>query len=77
MSTVTTAALSDALLLLAPKLDALGTNWAIFVFRFQDAIEAKGFWGHFDRSTPASMFVDAANPTSGETTMKAQWDKNE
>ena len=77
MSTITTAALSDALPLLVPKLDALEMNWAIFVFRFQDTVEAKGFWGHFDRSTPAPMFADAAKPTSDETAAKAQWNKNE
>ena len=48
MSGITTAALSDALPSTVPKLDASGSNWAIFVFRFEDAVEAKGFWGHFD-----------------------------
>jgi len=46
MSTAPTS-LSDTLPSSIPKLDASGMNWAIFVVRFQDAIEAKGFWGHF------------------------------
>src|SRR6266545_882268 len=77
MSTITTASLSDALPSSVPKLDASGTNWAIFIFRFQDAVEAKGFWGHFDGSTPTPVFADAANPTTDETATKAQWNKNE
>jgi len=31
-----------------PKLDASGLNWAIFSLCFQDTVEAKGYWGHFD-----------------------------
>jgi len=27
-------------------------NWAIFSLHFQDAVEAKGFWGHFNGTTP-------------------------
>src|ERR1700678_372785 len=45
---VTTTLLSDSLPSSIPKLDASGLNWAIFAVRFQDAIEAKGFWSHFD-----------------------------
>ena len=71
------ASLSDALPSSVPKLDTSGTNWAIFVFRFQDAVEAKGFWGHFDGSMPTPVFADAANPMTDETPTKAQWDKNE
>jgi len=46
MSTAPTS-LSDTLPSSIPKLDASGMNWAIFAVRFQDAVEAKGFWGHF------------------------------
>ena len=77
MSTITMAALSDALPSSVPKLDASGTNWAIFIFRFQDTIEAKGFWGHFSGSTPTPVFVDPAKPTSDKSAAKAQWDENE
>ena len=49
MST-TTSSLSDTLPLTVPLLDAEGSNWAIFYICFMDAIEAKGFWEHFDGS---------------------------
>ena len=69
-----TASLSDTLV---PVLDASGSNWAIFVFRFQDAVEAKGFWGHFDGSSVPPVFADVSAPTAAETVAKAQWDKDE
>ena len=60
-----------------PKLDASGNNWAIFVFRFQDAVEAKGYWGHFDGSATRPTAADPTKPTSDETAKIAQWDKDE
>ncbi|KAF9542352.1 hypothetical protein CPC08DRAFT_622452, partial [Agrocybe pediades] len=59
-----TTSLSDTLPSSVPKLDASGNNWAIFAVRFQDAIEAKGFWGHFDGTTPSPVSA----PVSGEST---------
>ncbi|KAF8808860.1 hypothetical protein BYT27DRAFT_7095896 [Phlegmacium glaucopus] len=44
--------LSDSLPLSIMKLDSSGLNWAIFSVCFQDAIEAKGFWGHFNGTSP-------------------------
>jgi len=76
-STITTAALSDALPSTVPKLDASGSNWAIFVFRFQDAVEAKGFWGHLDGTVSRPTAADPAAPTTTETAAIAQWDKDE
>ena len=54
MSTTSTTAtaLADTLPSSIPKLDASGLNWAIFSLHFQDAVEAKGYWGHFDGTTP-------------------------
>ncbi|KAJ3492715.1 hypothetical protein NLJ89_g11176 [Agrocybe chaxingu] len=80
MSTTTTS-LSDSLPSSIPKLNATGLNWAIFSVRFQDAIEAKGFWGHFDSSTPRPLVVSvtAANgtmTTTGEAE-EVQWLKDE
>ncbi|KAJ3511824.1 hypothetical protein NLJ89_g3875 [Agrocybe chaxingu] len=80
MSTTTTS-LSDSLPSSVPKLDATGLNWAIFSVRFQDAIEAKGFWGHFDGSKPRPPVVtvtaeDGTTTTTGETE-EAQWLKDE
>ncbi|CAA7262723.1 unnamed protein product [Cyclocybe aegerita] len=64
MSTATTS-LSDTLPSSVPKLDVSGLNWAIFAVRFQDAVEAKGFWGHFIGTDPRP--VPAATPTPAPT----------
>ena len=48
---VTATSLSDTLPSSVPKLEMTGVNWAIFEIRFCDAVEAKGFWGHFDGKT--------------------------
>lgn len=67
MSQATTS-LSDTLPSSVPKLDASGMNWAIFAVRFQDAIEAKGFWGHFDGSSKRPVPLEATDtkPVAGE-----------
>ena len=75
MTTLTTAALANALLSSVPKLEATGLNWAIFLIRFRDAVEAKGFWGHFDGSTPVPPV--SVPPTARETTAMTQWEKDE
>ena len=62
MSTAPTS-LSDTLPSNIPKLDASGINWAIFAVHFQDAVEAKGFWGHFDGTKTRPVAVaPAAKP---------------
>ncbi|PPQ83602.1 hypothetical protein CVT26_001384 [Gymnopilus dilepis] len=63
---MTTTSLSDSLPTSVPKLDATGVNWVIFQVRFQDAVEAKGFWGHFDGSAlrPASVAAAPAQPAA-------------
>jgi len=50
-----------------PKLDPRGENWAIFKIRFQNAMEAKEKWAHFDDQQKRP--TDAAEA--------AEWDKNE
>jgi len=75
MTTVTTASLSDALPTSVPKLEATGLNWAIFLVHFRDAVNAKGFWGHFDGTTPVPSLLNPA--TSKETAAKSQWEKDE
>ena len=72
MSAVTTSSLSDTLPLTVPKLDAEGDNWAIFYVRFMDAVEAKGFWSHFDGSS--SPPVTTATSSDTEKTALAQWE---
>ena len=69
--TVSTASLSDSLLSSVPKLDASGLNWAIFLICFQDAVEAKGFWGHFDGSSPVPMSLSPV--TADEIAVKHQY----
>src|SRR5271169_5112119 len=79
MSTTTTS-LSDLLPSSIPKLDSTGLNWAIFSAHFQDAVEAKGFWGHFDGSSirPIAISVTAPDGTiTVDTTAVDQWDKDE
>src|SRR6266567_7956404 len=87
MSLVTTL-LSDSLPSSIPKLNSTSLNWAIFSVRFQDAIEAKGFWGHFDGSEPRPVVSAAATATpvdhDAQTKLaealamqQLQWDKNE
>ena len=74
MST-TTSSLSDTLPSTIPMLDAEGSNWVIFYICFMDAIEAKGFWDHFDGlSLPLAL---SELPTAAETAARAQWDKDE
>ena len=72
---VTTTSLSDTLPSTVPKLDATGVNWAIFSVRFQDAVEAKGFWGHFDGTSTCPTL--STSPTADETAAKNQWEKDE
>src|SRR5882762_813226 len=89
---VTTTSLSDTLPSSIPKLDASGINWAIFSVRFQDAIEAKGFWNHFDGSSlrPEQTYTPVVTANDGTTTggaevtpadeltkLQLQWDKDE
>src|SRR5258708_9850416 len=72
---VTTTSLSDILPSSIPKLNATGINWAIFSVRFQDAVEAKGFWGHFDGTSMCPELSTSA--TANETAAKNQWEKDE
>ena len=82
MSTAPTS-LSDTLPSSVPKLDASSMNWAIFAVRFQDAVEAKGFWGHFTSTKTCSAIgnisTSTAEPLTSEELAVAlkQWDKDE
>jgi len=84
---LTTTSLSDSLPSSILKLDSTGLNWAIFSVRFQDAVEAKGFWGHFDGSEPHPVISVASTAAEGDEDTQAklannlaaqqlQWDKN-
>ena len=71
----TTTALADALLSSVPKLDPTGSNWTVFLFYFQDAVDTKGFWGHFDGSSPKPEL--SAEATEAQLAAKTQWEKDE
>ena len=58
-----------------PKLDVKGTNWAIFAFRFQVAVEAKDLWGHLDGSTARPSYTDPLTPE--QQTEVNKWVKDE
>ena len=89
---MTATSLSDTLPGSIPKLDASGSNWAIFHVRFKDAVDAKGFWGHFDGSKPrpipetVDVFATAEDgttmtipgtPSEEQLAKVAQWEKDE
>ena len=74
MSTTTTLSLSDTLPSAIPKLEAEGKNWVIFYVCFMNAIQAKGFWGHFNGTTPKPTL--SSEPTDEELKEKNQWDKD-
>jgi hypothetical protein len=80
MSVVTATFLSNSLFYSVPKLESTSTNWAIFKICFHDAIKAKGFCGHFDRTSvcPVAIFVTAPDKTTSiDNTPVDQWDKDE
>jgi len=69
MSAITATALADILPSSVPKLEASGLNWMIFSLHFQDAVEAKGYWGHFDGTTPRPIVAKPEDaPTAAKTT---------
>ena len=70
----TTTALANMLPSSIPKLEASGLNWAIFLIHFQDAIEAKGYWGHFNGMMPWPDPV--ATATAEDAAILAQWDQD-
>ncbi|KAK0433213.1 uncharacterized protein EV420DRAFT_1489364 [Desarmillaria tabescens] len=75
MASSVTTSLTDSLPGSVPKLDASGLNWAVFSIRFRDAVEPKGFWGHFDGTTPRP--TASSPPTQAEHTAIEAWDKDE
>ena len=64
--------LSDTLPLTIPMLNAEGSNWVIFYIQFMDAIEAKGFWDHFDGLLSCPVLSEKL--TAAETTAKDKYE---
>ena len=58
-----------------PKLDVKGTNWAIFAFCFQVAVEVKDLWGHLDGSTTCPKYPDPMS--ADQKTEVNKWVKDE
>jgi hypothetical protein len=57
-----------------PRLEPSGSNWAIFLLRFQEAMEANRKWGHFDGSSKCPASADPEKPTDKEKAVQAEWD---
>src|SRR6266850_2517935 len=77
ITAVLSTALSDHLPSSVPQLDPVGLNWAIFSLRFQDAVEAKGFWGHFDGTEAKPMPADTPSISADERAAITLWERNE
>ena len=86
MSSSASTSLSDLLPGTVPQLVPSGLNWAIFSVRFHDAVEAKGYWGHFDGTVPCPTVpptIRAADgsvtsaPTTEQVAAETQWQKDE
>ncbi|PBK64763.1 hypothetical protein ARMSODRAFT_892434, partial [Armillaria solidipes] len=63
-----------------PKLDVSGTNWLIFHYRFEIAVESKGVWGHFNGSEPSPpgpQQGDDAATAAAATAEVTEWKKKE
>ncbi|KAF8814194.1 hypothetical protein BYT27DRAFT_7005183, partial [Phlegmacium glaucopus] len=58
-----------------PKLGDEGGNWGIFLICFKDAVQAKGFWGHFDGSCVAPVLP--AEPSTAKIATLEKWEKDE
>jgi hypothetical protein len=57
-----------------PKLESTRLNWTVFSMRFQDALKAKGFWGHFDGSADCPALSKPPKPE--EEVALTLWNKN-
>ena len=62
---------TDILPLSIPKLLETSLNWTAF----KEAIKAKGFWGHFDGTSPKPTV--SSPPNAGETEALNQWLRDE
>ena len=65
---------TDLLPLSVPKLKASGLNWTIFKLHFQDALDVKGFWGHFDGTSVCPITSSPSTQLQAEAV--ATWNKN-
>jgi hypothetical protein len=69
MALTTTDLLPSSVLKLLPN----GLNWTASSMCFQDAVEAKGLWGHFEGTS--TQLAVSTPPAAGEEEALAQWTK--
>src|SRR6266404_4308951 len=57
-----------------PRLEPDGSNWVIFIVRFQEAMEVTRRWGYFNGSVTRPTPKDPDNPTDREEEAMSKWD---
>jgi hypothetical protein len=57
-----------------PQLTPDGSNWAIFLTRFRQAMQATRRWGHFEGTKPRPTPKSKAKPTEEEAEALERWD---
>ena len=57
-----------------PRLEPDGSNWAIFVVRFRESMQANRWWGYFDGTNAHLVPADALNISAAESESIANWD---
>ncbi|KAF8834454.1 hypothetical protein BDN67DRAFT_871085, partial [Paxillus ammoniavirescens] len=77
MMSITVPITTDSLLSNVPKLNVKGTNWVIFTFCFQVAIEAKDLWKQFDGLISQPVAATTSPLMEAETAANALWHKHE
>ena len=57
-----------------PQLTPDGSNWAIFLIRFRQAMQANRRWGHFEGTKLRPTPKNSAKPTEEEAEATERWD---
>src|ERR1700730_18507616 len=57
-----------------PQLTPDGSNWAIFLIRFRQAMQANRRWGHFKGTKLHPTPKNSAKPTEEEAEATERWD---
>ena len=60
-----------------PYLETDGSNWAIFVLCFQEAIQATQRWSYFEGLSPRPTPADPNNATDTEKKEIEKWDQED
>ncbi len=70
-------AMNDPLPTTVPRLDPTGSNWAIFLMCFEEAMEANQKWGHFNGKVTCPVAADPLNITADESKAIEAWKLDE